>query len=382
MTRSLCAYASASATAITCGSSASRASSVFALGDHVARASGPRRASSRRTARRRPAPDLVDRDDRRVLERAVIRASRSNRATIVAVRPQQLLDRDGAAERGSRARRMRPMPPRASSSSSSNWPRSTVPNRSIDAPCISSPTERSPEPGFEDGDAPAARRTTSDAGASVFSARVSPSGADGAAIVRSVPDGAAMVRSRPLGESLSFVIRRTSIVPCRCPCGRSRSPDRARRLRSSDLGPRVELLGGDVRDVEVERVAVRVVAVARDLVALLAQDQVVLRVAKPETTIDDVAVEVVRRRHDDLGQPRLHRGGLVREVVAQEAIDASARQLRAGIDGEPLVGPLVVQVDQLRPACVPGQRRRRRAASTSRRARVLLRRCSAARGGR
>ena len=53
MMRSPCAYAIASATASTCGSSASRSSSVVALGDHVVAASARRRASSRRTARRR-----------------------------------------------------------------------------------------------------------------------------------------------------------------------------------------------------------------------------------------------------------------------------------------------------------------------------------------
>ena len=69
-------------------------------------------------------------------------------------------------------------------------------------------------------------------------------------------------------------------------------PDAAELLR---LRPRVELLGRDVRDEEVDRVAVRVLAVARDLVALLAQHQVVLRVAKPRDDVDDVALELLRR---------------------------------------------------------------------------------------
>src|SRR6185436_8946221 len=44
------------------------------------------------------------------------------------------------------------------------------------------------------------------------------------------------------------------------------------------LRPRVELQRGDLRDEEVDRVALGMIAVPRDLVALLAQEQVVLRV--------------------------------------------------------------------------------------------------------
>src|SRR5262245_48169294 len=51
-------------------------------------------------------------------------------------------------------------------------------------------------------------------------------------------------------------------------------PDAAELLL---LRPRVEADRRDVRDEEVDGVAVRVLAVARDLVALLAKDQVVLR---------------------------------------------------------------------------------------------------------
>src|SRR6185437_13816589 len=47
----------------------------------------------------------------------------------------------------------------------------------------------------------------------------------------------------------------------------------------------LELRRRDVGQVHVDRVAVGVLAVARDLVALLAQDQVVLGMAKPR---DDV----------------------------------------------------------------------------------------------
>src|SRR3954454_6559795 len=55
------------------------------------------------------------------------------------------------------------------------------------------------------------------------------------------------------------------------------------------LGPALQLLRGHAGDEEVDRVAVAVLAVARDLVALLAQDQVVLGVAKPGDHVDDVA---------------------------------------------------------------------------------------------
>src|SRR5580698_4697475 len=60
--------------------------------------------------------------------------------------------------------------------------------------------------------------------------------------------------------------------------------------------PRVELRRGDVGQIEVDRVAVRVLAVARDLVALLAQHQVVLRVAKPGDDVDRVDVKIRRCR--------------------------------------------------------------------------------------
>src|SRR4051812_16939800 len=65
--------------------------------------------------------------------------------------------------------------------------------------------------------------------------------------------------------------------------------DTAELLR---LRPGLELHGRDRRDEEVDRVAVRVLAVARDLVALLAQHQVVLRMPEPGDDIDDVAMEV------------------------------------------------------------------------------------------
>src|SRR4051812_27543534 len=57
-------------------------------------------------------------------------------------------------------------------------------------------------------------------------------------------------------------------------------------------GPFVELLRRDARQEEVDRVALRVMRVARDLVALLAEDQVVLGMPKSGDDHHRVAVKV------------------------------------------------------------------------------------------
>src|SRR5256885_11833613 len=65
------------------------------------------------------------------------------------------------------------------------------------------------------------------------------------------------------------------------------------------LRPGVQRLGGDARDVEVDGVAVGVLAIAGDLVALLAQQQIILRVAEPGDYDHAIAPEVFRRGNQD-----------------------------------------------------------------------------------
>src|ERR1044071_6320262 len=106
-------------------------------------------------------------------------------------------------------------------------------------------------------------------------------------------------------------------------------PDAAGALR---LGPAVQRLGRNAGDEEVDRIAVAVLAVARDLVALLAQAQVVVGMAKRGDDVDDVGVEARGGGEQHREQARLHRRRLVGEVIAQEVVDGLARRRRRGVD--------------------------------------------------
>src|SRR3569833_2698281 len=108
--------------------------------------------------------------------------------------------------------------------------------------------------------------------------------------------------------------------------------DAAELLR---LRPGLELLGRHVRQEEVDRVAVRVLAIARDLVALLAEDEVELGMAKARDDVDDVAVKALHSLNNRRHERRIHLRHLDHVVIALEVIVDGGR--RGQIDGYPLV---------------------------------------------